>query len=86
MLNSKNHGVTMLELVVTIAIVGILASLAVPAFDNQIKDSKLISNTNLVVGAFNMARSEAINRGAQVRVNGIANGWAKLPTLLLEKF
>jgi len=73
---NKSHGVTLLELIIAIAIIGILGSLAVPAFDNQIKDSKLISNTNLVVGAFNIARSEAINRGVQVKVNNIANGWA----------
>jgi len=78
--NSKlvqySKGVTLLELITAMAIVGILAALALPAFDNQLKDSKIVSNTNLVIGAYNLARSEAINRGLQVQVVGIANGWA----------
>lgn len=72
--NSK--GVTLLELIIAIAIVGILAAMAVPAFDNQLKDSKIVANTNLVIGAYNLARSEAINRGVQVQVTDIADGWA----------
>jgi type IV fimbrial biogenesis protein FimT len=72
--NSK--GVTLLELVVAIAIVAILASLAIPAFDNQLKNSRIVANTNLAVGAFNIARSEAINRGVQTTVVATANGWA----------
>ncbi len=71
----KCTGVTLLELIVAIAIVGILASIAVPAFDNQIKNSRLVSNTNLVVGAVNIARSEAINRGVQVILTAGGNGW-----------
>jgi len=69
-------GVTLLELIVAIAIVGILASIAVPAFDNQIKNSRLSSNASLVAAAFNLARSEAINRGLDVTVTNTANGWA----------
>jgi len=71
-----SKGVTLLELIVAIAIIGILAGLALPAFDNQIKDARLVSNTNLVVGAYNFARSEAINRGTQIKVIDTANGWA----------
>jgi len=69
-------GVTLFELMVTVGIVGILMALAIPAFDNQMKNSRIVSNANLVIGALNMARSEAVNRGVQVRVIDIANGWA----------
>ena len=71
--NSK--GVTLLELIIAMAMVGILAAMAIPAFDNQLKDSRLVSNANLVIGAYNLARSEAINRGVQVQVANIAGGW-----------
>ena len=71
-----SKGVTLLELIVAIGIAGILLSLALPAFDNQIKDSRIVANTNLVIGAYNLARSEAINRGVQVQVIDITDGWA----------
>lgn len=68
-------GVTLLELITAIAIIGVLSSLAIPAFDNQMKNSRMVSSTNLVVGAYNMARSEAINRGVPVKVTDTAKGW-----------
>ena len=74
-------GVTLLELIVAIAIVGILASIAVPAFDNQIKNSRLSSNASLVAAAYSLARSEAINRGADVKVENIATGWRVIEVL-----
>ncbi len=83
MKNSK--GVTLLELVTVIAIVGVLASLAIPAFDNQLKNSKLVANTNLLIGAYNVARSEAINRGVQVKVSDIADGWAVVDVVTNEE-
>lgn len=69
------QGTTLLELLIAIAIVGIIAGLAIPAFDNQIKDSRLVATTNLVIGAFNYARAEAINRGVQVQVVSSSQGW-----------
>jgi len=71
----KYRGVTLLELLVTIAVIGVLASLALPAFDNQIKNSKLKATANLLVSAYNIARSEAINRNVQVQVIGDTSGW-----------
>ncbi len=73
---TKCDGVTLLELIVAVAIVGILASIAVPAFDNQIKNSRLKANASLVAGAYSLARSEAINRNLDVGVVNITNGWA----------
>lgn len=70
-----SKGFTLLELVIAISIVGILASLAMPAFDNQLKNSRLVAITNLVVGSYNLARSEAIDRGVQVQISNIADGW-----------
>lgn len=69
------RGVTLLELLMTIAIIGVLASLAIPAFDNQLKNSKLRSSANLLLTAYGIARSEAINRGVDTEVTGDSYGW-----------
>jgi len=76
MMIKYSKGFTLLELIIAIGIVGILASMAMPAFDTQLKNSRLVSNTNLIIGAFNLARSEAINKGLRVKVTGTTSGWA----------
>lgn len=68
-------GFTLAELLITIAIAGIMMAWALPAFDNLMKNSRLTATTNLIVGSFNLARSEAIARGTNVVVRGAANGW-----------
>jgi len=70
-----NQGITLLELLISIAIVGILAAVAIPAFDNQIKNSKLKSAANQMLTAYGIARSEAVSRNAQTRITGDSNGW-----------
>lgn len=70
----KNQGFTLLELLVTIAIAGILVSVAVPSFYNLIANSNLTSTTNSLVGAFNLARSEAIEAGQPVIVELTGGG------------
>jgi len=72
----NSRGFTLLELIIAIGVVGVLASLALPAFDTQLKNSRMVSHTNLVVGALNMARSAAIDKGLRVKVTGTTNGWA----------
>ena len=73
--NTKCKGVTLLELIISIAVVAILASIAVPAFDNQTKNARISSNASMLAAAFNLARSEAVNRELQVKVSATAGGW-----------
>ncbi len=54
--------------------VGILASLAVPAFNTTMSRSRVTSNTNLIVGAMNYARAEAIERRLSVVVRSVSGG------------
>lgn len=74
-MNKFNQGITLLELLMTITIIGVLAALAVPAFENQIKNSKLKSSANQLLTAYGIARSEAVSRNAQTRVSGDSSGW-----------
>ena len=59
-------GFTVIELMVTLGIAGILLAVAVPSFTRMAVDSRLTTQTNDVVAALNLARSEAIKRNASV--------------------
>ena len=64
---------TLIELVMTMAIAGILVTIAIPSFNSIITSSRLTSYANDLVGALNLARSEAVRRGVQVIVSNNMN-------------
>jgi type IV fimbrial biogenesis protein FimT len=62
------HGFTLLELMTAIAVMGILLGIGVPAFNGMIRGSQIAAETNDMVAALNLARSEALKRGVRVSV------------------
>jgi len=66
-----------MELMVTIAIAGILLGIAIPSFTSIISSNRLTAYTNELVTALNLARSEAVKRGVQVTVRnkGASTHW-----------
>lgn len=66
---------TLLELMVTLAIIGIVASLALPSMNEMAANSKAERITSLFKLDLQFARSHAISRGEVVRMSAIDGGW-----------
>ena len=66
-------GFSLIELMVTIAIVSILLTLGVPSFSAVLRNITLTTQANNFVAAINLARSEAIRRNTAVTLSATAS-------------
>lgn len=62
----KMHGLTLIELMVTVAIAALLAMLAGPSFIRVIQSSNISGGVNTFLADIRYARSEAVKRGGRV--------------------
>ena len=65
---NRNKGYSLIELLVTVAILGILISVALPNFQDTIESNVTNSQAKLFITTLNLARSEAIKRGTNVGI------------------
>lgn len=78
-------GFSVIELMITVVIASILVALALPNFRETMIRNNVTEINNQLVQALNLARSEAVRRGAQVEVISTANtstfstGWKVIP-------
>lgn len=81
-------GFTLIELMVTCAVLGILAVVGLPAMNWLVNAGRLQGHASDISAALQMARSEAVRRNASVSVCGSSNGtacdgnWANLLTVV----
>jgi len=76
--NDRQSGFTIMELMIAVAIGGIVMAIGLPAFQGFIKNNRLIAQTNDVLTSLHVARNEAVNRGHNIRILTLSGGtdWA----------
>lgn len=78
MRRAPNQGFTLVELMVTVAIVAIVVAIAFPSFEGSFRSNRVATSTNELVGSFALARSEALrNPGGAIlctSTDGLACG------------
>ena len=72
----KQKGFNLLELLITLLIVAVLSTVAVPVFDHSKKNSEMVSNINAMQSTLMMARSEALSRRDRITICKSADGLA----------
>lgn len=70
------HGMTLLELIVSLSVLAILGALAVPSFTGLYHDNSRSAAVNQFLNAIFLARSEAMKRGKVITLCKSADGMA----------
>lgn len=72
----RTHGgFTLIELMVTVALMAVLLALAVPSFRDLLAAQRVRATAFSMVSDLVLARSEAVKRGASVTLTPAAAGW-----------
>lgn len=74
----KEHGLTLIELMVTLAVAVVLLSIGVPSFQSIMQSNRVSAQTNELISAVTTARSEAVRRNEEITLetNGGGTDWS----------
>jgi type IV fimbrial biogenesis protein FimT len=64
----KNSGFTLLELLITLALIAIVTAIAVPSMTTFTQNDRLTTNINKLIGHLAYARSEAVKSSQQIAI------------------
>jgi type IV fimbrial biogenesis protein FimT len=81
---SRERGLTLIELMVTVAVMAIALTIAAPSFSTLLAANRITRQTSDFIGVLNLARSEAVRRAQPVTLlatdtNTYSLGWALFP-------
>ena len=71
---SNQRGMTLIELILVIAIIGLLFNISLPAFDNFVNRSKLYSELSQLRGTLQLARKTAVTQSKKVTLCPTTDG------------
>ena len=77
-LNLRQRGVTLIEVLVVVTIIGILASFAIPSYQDTIERNRLKQAAESLKSDLQLARTEAIKRSQDIAISrspGNAGAW-----------
>lgn len=75
---------TLIELMVTLAVAIILIAVGMPLFTGVAANNRATAQTNALVSAIKLARSEAVKRGGNVSIAAVGNDWANGWTVFVD--
>ncbi len=81
---NRQCGFTLIELMITLAIVAIVLAIGVPSFQGMMRNNRAAAHMNEFTSALNLARSEAVKRGVNVGIVPNTGGWAQGWTVFVD--
>lgn len=72
-LRSFQKGVTLIELLMGMAIVGMLMFVAIPSFSTFLQNTQIRNAAETTMAGLNLARAEALRRNANIRFQFVSN-------------
>ena len=75
-MNKNNHGFTLIELVVTMAVVSIVLLTGIPALNQMTSSNRFVTQINSISGSLALARSESIKQSNSITLCGSTDGAA----------
>jgi len=70
----KCRGFTLVEMMITVVVASVVLTLGVPSFRSLIQSNRIAAQSNDLMTALHLARSEAVKRGLSVSVCASADG------------